>query len=84
VISTDAPVDCLKYIGEAKMRNKAGQSSAGGKEGAEACDVKIEKQNPRSVATELELRMASVAHAIDSLEAAQHITQDRLQLEVSV
>jgi hypothetical protein len=44
----------------------------------------IENQNPQALATELSLRMERVASAINALDSAQHVTQDSLQLEVSV
>jgi hypothetical protein len=46
--------------------------------------VKIETQSPRAIQAELVLRMDGVIHSIQSLERAQQITQECLQLEVSV
>lgn len=44
----------------------------------------IVAQNPQSIATELSLRMERVTSAVKALDSAQRITQDSLQLEVSV
>jgi hypothetical protein len=46
--------------------------------------VVIQDQTARTIETELSLRMESVMSAISSLEEAQRITEDRLQLQVSV
>lgn len=62
------------------MNNKS-QSS---QEQTEMPVVKIEEQSARSIETELALKMDGINHAINSIDEAQHITQDRLQLEVSV
>jgi hypothetical protein len=47
-------------------------------------DLVIRGQSARSIETELSLRLERVASAIHSLDEAQHVTQDNLQLEVSV
>lgn len=47
-------------------------------------DVVINIQDPRAIETQLRLSMESVASVLQQLDDAQHITQDRLQLEVSV
>jgi hypothetical protein len=44
----------------------------------------FQRQDARSMATELSLALDGVNKAIDCLDKAQHITQDRLQLEVAV
>jgi hypothetical protein len=46
--------------------------------------IQIQVQSASTIETELALRMESVVKSIQSLEKAQQITQDSLQLEVCV
>jgi len=46
--------------------------------------VTVQRQTAQSIETELSLKRPEVVGAIRSLEDAQRVTQDRLQLDVSV
>lgn len=47
-------------------------------------EINIQEQSANAIQTELTLRMESVISSINSLERAQQVTQEALQLEVCV
>jgi hypothetical protein len=67
-----------------KKRNVAGFDDAAPGRDENIAKIQIQAHSASAIETELALRMDGVIKSIQSLEAAQQITQDSLQLEVCV
>lgn len=66
------------------MKNQSDRAESVATRDQAAVPIRIQTPSSSAIETELALRMESVITSIESLEQAQQITQDSLQLEVCV